>query len=201
MKRGNEIDKQLRDIRRVKAYDEIVQEALAKRDAEELRLKEIKAAAWQIKKDLREAQEKQTEAERRRREDEEERERWGVIKDGNPPKKKDEVVQEVEDCLDVEALKARIVQLEGSETLSKSWVRETLVMNLTQVIADVAEIRAIQALPEEQEHEIPEDERYHGLVVMSMVHEEKVQSAMHRKEQRVQRLRDKIVFRIKAADE
>jgi hypothetical protein len=54
---------------------------------------------------------------------------------------------EIEDLIDIQALRKRMAFIEKCEPLKKSWNRDTLIMNLEQVISDVNEIKHIRTLP------------------------------------------------------
>lgn len=67
----------------------------------------------------------------------------------------------------------RIEQIEACEPLKASWVRETLVLNLRQVVKDVQEIRHIKTLPQIEEYVSPNDVQQ-NIIVMSLTHEERL---------------------------
>ena len=52
LKRGNEIDRKLKDIERVKVQDVIVQDTLAKRNEDEAHIHNVWEAAEAMRKDL-----------------------------------------------------------------------------------------------------------------------------------------------------
>ena len=82
-------------------------------------------------------------------------------------------------------------------------MKETLIINLNQVLKDVEEIRYIKALPEKEEY-VSEADREQGLYViaMSMAAEDKyLQTPMERKLHKIGRIREKIKFRLRAAEE
>ena len=70
-------------------------------------------------------------------------------------------------------------------------------MNLHQVIADVNEIKYIKSLPPDQEYE-PNQQ---NLIMMSLTLEERMKSAQEKKLYKIRRLRDKVTFRLRSAEE
>lgn len=107
---------------------------------------------------------------------------------------------EVEDAFDIPAMEERIRQIDECEPLRASWVRETLVLNMRQIVRDVEEIRHIKSLPPEEDYVSPTDVQQ-NIVVMSLTHEERLQDAMDRKNFRIRKIRDKVLYRLKAAEE
>ena len=106
----------------------------------------------------------------------------------------------VEDAIDMDKLKAHVNEIEGCRPLKDNWVREVLSNNLRQVIKDIEEIKHIKSLPQNMEYSSP-DENYQNLVIMSLTHEDRLLSVMDRKKNLMQRIRDKVVFRMRSAEE
>jgi hypothetical protein len=121
-----------------------------------------------------------------------------LIKKKEP--KADENVMHVEDAIDMDKLKAHVNEIERCRPLKDNWVREVLSNNLRQVIKDIEEIKHIKSLPQNMEYSSP-DENYQNLVIMSLTHEDRLLSVMDRKKNLMQRIRDKVVFRMRSAEE
>lgn len=103
-------------MRRVKAQDDLVQEALAKRNTDEIHINDVKTAAELIRQDLRKACNKVE---------------VDIAKENSPSKSNQEIItQNIEDMLDVEEMRERMKQIDACEPLKKSWIRESLVLNL-----------------------------------------------------------------------
>lgn len=199
LKRGNEIDRKLKDIERVKVQDVIVQDTLAKRNEDEAHIHDVWQAAEEMRKDLLEAAKRQEEMlQKRAHELEEDFLLKRKLQGGKP--EEDENVMHVEDGIDMDKLKAHLKEVDGCEPLKDNWVRECLVNNLTQIVHDLEEIHHIRALPKSMEYTSHED-NYQHLVVMSMTHDDKLLTVYERKMNLVQRIREKVVFRMRAAEE
>jgi hypothetical protein len=67
-------------------------------------------------------------------------------------------------------------------------------------MADINEIRVIKSLPSHKEY-IPREAQRGDLVVMSVDPLEKMKSALDKKLFLIKRLREKIIFRLNAAEE
>jgi hypothetical protein len=57
--------------------------------------------------------------------------------------------------------------IEDCEPLKKSWTKDTLILNLRQIIADVDEIHHIKSLPHHSEYDKAKSQMS-DLVIMSM---------------------------------
>lgn len=65
---------------------------------------------------------------------------------------KPEIMPEIEDIIDLTSLRQRMEYIEKCEPLKKSWTRDTLMLNLQQIIADVKEVIHIKSLPNHLEY-------------------------------------------------
>lgn len=176
--------------------DVIVQDTLAKRNEDEAHIHDVWEAAEAMRKDLQEAAKRQEEMLQKRVHELEE----DFILSRKLSSKAEENVMHVEDGIDMVKLKAHLKEVDGCTPLKDNWVRECLVNNLTHIIHDLDEIHHIRALPKNMEYTSHED-NYQHLVVMSMTHEDKLLTVYERKMNLVQRIREKVVFRMRAAEE
>ncbi len=66
---------------------------------------------------------------------------------------KPEMMPEIEDIIDLTSLRQRMEYIEKCEPLKKSWTRDTLLLNLQQIIADVKEVVHIKSLPVHKDYQ------------------------------------------------
>ena len=75
------------------------------------------------------------------------------------------------------------------------------MLNLKQIIADVDEIHHIRSLPHFQDYLPQQRATQSDLIIMSMTPQDRMKTALEKKLHLVRRLREKIIFRMKAAEE
>ncbi len=71
------------------------------------------------------------------------------------------------------------------------------MINLKQIIDAILEIRTLKSMPLEEEYKSSNNQ----IVVMSMSHEEKTQTPLEKRANRIRIMREKVIYRMKAAEE
>ena len=130
LKRGNDLDIQMREMMRAKELNMMVAQAMRLKQDDESKIEEVKDAAEKIREDLREAARKQEEAA--------EKNEVSIAKADKANKEviegedieRPELLPEIEEFIELESLKRRMAFIEKCEPLKKSWTRDTLILNL-----------------------------------------------------------------------